>query len=294
MHKTRNFSAQPTNRNSPQFSLNIKAKLLNLEKITTLNSSQKDSSFPSGALKVLKNGTNLHLKPRSPERYRQNFDIKVITENLDPQKSHKPFKVLKYNEPETNHTRSPTTIVNEMNQSYQFVSALSSIPDSDHSRSHISIDFSELDKGSINLEFLDVSDEILSDFSFTEQAEEPKEKGYNNISSFRSAQNSTKYSLFASTNEPKSVIDLRQTPSHRPRDERFSTIYTLSSDSSAKYVQTHTSDVTSPAIDKIKNTQTTRGTTNTLENEVEVNQDIKEFCYEKQTLNNPPLYNNKL
>ncbi|CAG9329077.1 unnamed protein product [Blepharisma stoltei] len=295
MNKRRNNSAQATNRNSPCLPTKEKAKILNLDNSLRLNKPNKESPFPSGSLKILKKGQNLHLKPRSPERYRQNFDIQDVIENLGCQKSSRPFKILDYQESEVSHTRTPTTIVKEVNQSYQFVSALSSIPDSDQSKSQISIDFSDCGKESIDLKYLDISDEILSDFSFTEEGEEPKEK-LNAKSSFNSNQDSTKFSIFSSLAEPKSqyLTEIRQTPSKKPIEERYSTIYTLSSDSTAKNVHTLNSERQSPYVEKLKNTLTTRVTTNTMENETEIHTEPKDFYYEKKNVKEFKLENESL
>ncbi|CAG9332423.1 unnamed protein product [Blepharisma stoltei] len=258
------------NENTPIITTKLKAQIHG-KIISNTKNKQLSQGLPSGTLKVQRKGVNLHLKPGSPDRYKQSFQMSDVASNMNFQSQRKPFKLLNYQD-EPIHSRSPTTIINEVNQSYQFVSALSEVPNSNLQNSNASIEFSDLD-------FLEDSDAILSDFSLS--LEEPKEKEIYKPS----MQNLSRNSIFASTVEPRSQYssELRLTPaSSHSREERFSTIYTLSSDSSAKYVHTGNSEVPSPRIEENKATCTTRFTTNTLENELEFNnQDEENFKYER-------------
>lgn len=267
-----NFSATKENRGA-----NV-SKLQSQSHISSHNnpkiSSTPQTGLPSGTLRVQKKGVKLSLKPGSPQRYRQNFEINEVAANMNFQGQRKPFKMLNYHE-EPNHSRSTTTIINEVNQSYQFVSALSVVPNLGRHLSPSSIDFSS------ELEIFDDSDAVISDFSLT--IEEPKER---EIYKMRiNKQSFSKNSMFASTVEPKSNqnSELRLTPNKH--EERFSTIYTLSSDSSARYVHTGHSDVPSPKVELNKGTCTTRFTTNTLENEIELYPEETDFKYERSIIN---------
>jgi len=210
------------------------------------NSYPLPNKLPSGTLAVLKKGVDLQLRPTSPQRYNAKFEFQEVASGMQSRSPRKPFKRLTFDESSSTHNRTPTVIINECSQSYTFVSAVSSLKEGCRD----SLDF-EFDN---EYEFLDVSDDILSSFSLTEDDEEPKEK----------ERSVPANSIFASTAEPKSIqnSELRQTP--QVKEERYSTIYTLSSDSSAKNMYTNSSR---PSPQAFKNFVSTRFTTNTQESE---------------------------
>ncbi|CAG9310636.1 unnamed protein product [Blepharisma stoltei] len=262
-----------------------RSQFINIHSSSKLTNPNKEHPLRNQPIKIVKKPQNLDSHPRYHERGQQNFKIQDIYEDSERKRPRRPFKVLDYNPHESFHSRSPTTIIKEVDQSYQFVSALSSVPDSDQSRSIISIDFSDCRKGSFNLEYLDNSDESLSNFSFTEEGEEPKEKS-NIKTSFNSNQESTKFSILSSMVDPKSQYspDARKTPTKKPIEERYSPIYSAGVDTSSKKAYQIKPEKKSPHSER--NNLTTRVTANTLENETELNTEANEFHYEKKNFCN--------
>ena len=61
--------------------------------------------------------------PKYPSEKQPEFHLNDIVKNLKSKKSTAPFKLIQFED--TAHTRKETTIINEIQQSYKFVSALS-------------------------------------------------------------------------------------------------------------------------------------------------------------------------
>lgn len=151
---------------------------------------EKITQIPTGALKMVRYGTNLHLEPNSPYRYTDTSEPKLTA--LISSESCESFKS------ESTHTRHPTMIVNDLNHNRHFVSAVSNIPDENNMRSETSIDFWDYGVGSLDLNVSYDSQEILSD-SYEGEKQGP-------LKSF--AQDSTKNSIMQSVvnenkNQPK-------------------------------------------------------------------------------------------
>ncbi|CAG9331560.1 unnamed protein product [Blepharisma stoltei] len=102
---------------------------------------------------------------------------------------------------ESSHTRQPTMIINDLNKTQPFVSALNKVPADGLPRLETSLDFWDHGVGSLDLNFTYDSGEILSSDSDFEDAEKCQEP----LKSF--AQDSTKNSIKQSLiTETKSYI----------------------------------------------------------------------------------------
>lgn len=222
--------------------------------------STKPRLMPSGSLVVLRQGKSLILTPHSPLRFRPDFELSDVTKNLKVGEKPRPFKILGYKD-ENNHTRSSTTIINEVKQSYHFISAVTPVTGIILPQ----LEFPEVKKPSFDLSFLDEPDDILS-ISFSEVEVNPRKKEDLKLRQ----PHSTKHT---SITEPKSLqssfaTNLRRKSSH----------FGLSSDRSTKSFQSERNDI-------FKSTSTLRITTNTIESEESVDSNPPDFNFERSIAN---------
>ncbi|CAG9324738.1 unnamed protein product [Blepharisma stoltei] len=239
-----------------------------------LTPSPRGPHLPSGGLTVFRKGENLILTPDSPLRYQRNFNVDDVTGSLSIKQKEKPFKVLNYKD-ESHHTRSSTTIINEDKQAYHFISALSAIPETKINP----LPSAEADPKTTacDLDFLDISDDIISNLTFPD-LEEPKEKEI----SRPKPSHTSKSSMFASTSAPKSLQTsmLHEIPTLNKDFKRTRSNNLLSSERSTKSFQ---SDKFFP--ETFKSNSTFRLTTNTIESEESIDSKPPEFQFERSIAN---------
>ena len=95
----------------------------NKQRILSSQPTKPGSISRPSFLKSPSNSLPFHQSPSNPITKPSEFQLNDIVKNLKNKKPIAPFKLLQFSEPR--HTRTETTIVKDIQQSYKFVSALS-------------------------------------------------------------------------------------------------------------------------------------------------------------------------
>jgi hypothetical protein len=259
----------------------LRLKTLRLESAKSNSKVARSTIIRHGAPIPVSSQKEPHIKPTTkpskPRSSQSGFDLDEISSFCveDDGTPRSPFKLLRFEDEISPaktaiaHRRQPSMIVKNIKQSYSF----GKVYDVNKAPSDGDLTPTLTPHKQTPIPFFQEQDsEELSELSFTDQESPAKDRVKNKDRDYFST--TPKDSFFASTVEPKSSIynnsEIRSSlfgseSSSTKKDERKSTIYTLSSSSSSKFMYTYSSDRTDtanlspPLTDRAHGNTTTQG-----------------------------------